>query len=505
MNSWSVSQGVRVAAAAVLELRRRQRERAEATETMSLNEFVRGAWHVLEPGKFLSNWHIDAICDHLEACARFEVKKLLVNIPPRCSKSLTCAVFFPAWLWTRRPEERMMFSSYSHDLAQRDSVKTRDLIQSNWYQERWGHVFKLKGDVNAKERFETDKTGFRVASTVGGRNTGEGASFVVADDPHKVLEAESEALRSSVVRWWTESMPSRFNDPDRTAWIVIMQRVHQSDLSGELLARELGYEHLCLPARYEPGDSKRATSIGFTDPRTTEGELLWPERLGESLLDDLENTLGEYAFAGQFQQRPAPRSGGMFHPENIVVEEVAPSDITRKVRFWDKAASEGTSSCWTVGVLMGVAKGGRFWVLDVARVRAATDKRDAVIRQTAELDGIGVEQVAEFEGGSGGKDAALAFIRMLAGFKCATVHPTGSKEVRAQPFASQVNGGNVSAVKGAWNAAYFDEIGLFPASKYKDQVDASSGAFGRLNRATPLAADCGSVRKVGGGLYGASF
>jgi hypothetical protein len=270
--------------------------------TRSLREFVRQAWHVVEPATpFVPGWHIDAICAHLEAVTRGEIRNLLINVPPRHMKSLLVSVFWPAWEWIRWPERRWLYSSYVGALSIRDSLKCRRLIESPWYRARWSHVFSLTGDQNAKMRFDNDRSGYRLSTSVGGAVTGEGGDRIVCDDPHKVDEVESDAARKTAIDWWDVAMSTRVNDPKTSAMIIVMQRCHQRDLSGHLLEKG-NFEHLCLPAEYE--GPTRATSIGFSDPRTEQGELLWPERFGPQEIAELKINLGSYAAAGQLQQRP---------------------------------------------------------------------------------------------------------------------------------------------------------------------------------------------------------
>jgi hypothetical protein len=275
----------------------------------NLRDFVRLAWHVVEPStSFMDGWHIDAITDHLQAITRGEIRNLLINVPPRHMKSLLVSVFWPCWEWLRCPQRRWLFSSYAASLSIRDSVKCRRLIESPWYQANWGDRFALTGDQNAKARFENDRTGYRLSTSVGGAATGEGGDRIICDDPHNVHEAESDAVRKATLDWWDVVMSTRLNNPKTAAKVIVMQRCHQLDLSGHLLEQG-GWEHLCLPAEHE--GTVFESSIGWTDPREQVGELLWPERFGIPEIADLKRSLGSYAAAGQLQQRPSPAEGGI--------------------------------------------------------------------------------------------------------------------------------------------------------------------------------------------------
>lgn len=282
----------------------------------SLAEYTRQAWHLVEPATpYSHNWHIEAISEHLEAVSLGQIQDLIINIPPRCMKSLTTCVMWPTWTWTHYPESRWMFLSYDQTLSTRDSLKCRRIIQSLWYQQRWGHVFQLTGDQNQKTRFENDKAGFRMSSSTGGGATGEGGQFIVVDDPLKAGDGESDLKREEVNTWWGETMSTRSNDPKARRRVIIMQRLHDRDLVGYVLERMQEeeypqYELLCLPMEYEP--NRCILTTGWEDPRTEPGELLWPERYDEKENRRLKAELGETGYSSQMQQNPVPAGGGIF-------------------------------------------------------------------------------------------------------------------------------------------------------------------------------------------------
>lgn len=310
----------------------------------SFREFVKGAWHVVEPGKeYVGGWHIDAICDHLSYVSFGDIKDLVINVPPRHSKSTIVAVMWPAWQWTWKPTEQWMFATYAQDLTIRDSVKCRRLITSRWYQERWGHVFQISSDLNQKKRFDNDKNGYRLATSVEGQATGEGGDKIVIDDPHNMAEIHSDVQRGNVLDWWQNVMPTRGNDPKRVNRVIIAQRGHHMDLCGHVLAQG-GWVHLNLPGyfmpktrcityalkdgartypmyernrkpgQYKVGDDMPPLKKGqeiFRDPRTKEDELLAPNRFGPDEMADLAKELTERAFAAQIQQTPSAEGGNI--------------------------------------------------------------------------------------------------------------------------------------------------------------------------------------------------
>lgn len=458
------------------------------TSEDSLINFSEVVWGIIEPGRpFVRGWAIEAICEHLEAVSRGQIRKLLINVPPGLMKSLSTNVLWPAWEWgpRNRPDLRYIGASYSQDLTIRDNRRCRQIIESPLYQALWGDRFNLVADQNAKVRYDTDQRGFKIATSIGGLGTGERGDRFIIDDPHNVKTAESDTKLEEVAQWFTEVVPTRVNDIDLSAFIVIMQRVHERDVSGLILANDLGYEHLELPMEYEPS-RKCYTSIGFEDPRTEEGELLFPERFGRKGITDLKKILsswgGQYAVSGQLQQRPTPRGGGMFKVDKEEVMrravEVAPKG-GRPVRGWDIAGSTRKKSPFTASVRMKIVQD-TIYIEHVTRERKEIEEAEQHIVDTATEDRLAVDQDLPQDPGQSGKSQKRALAKRLAGLSFSFSPETGSKEDRAIPFASQWNAGNVVLVKGAWNDAYLAELAVFPRGEFKDQVDASSRAYARL-------------------------
>ena len=465
----------------------------------SLRRFVREAWHVPEPASpFVSGWHLDCIADHLEAVTRGEIRNLLINMPPRHSKSLQVGVFWPCWEWVSHPERRWLFTAYAQTLSVRDSLKCRRLIESPWFQARYGDVFHLTGDQNAKMRFDNDKTGYRIASSVGGANTGEGGDRIVVDDPHNVEEAESEVIRASTLVWWDEVMSTRGNDPRTVARVIVMQRTHEGDLSGHVLGQG-GYHHLCLPARYEPrvvvqgarvehAEPEPHTDCPFgSDPRERDGDLLWPERFDEESLAALERTMGTYAAAGQLQQRPVPREGALFksdllRPLPAGFDQIRPT--LRFVQFWDLAFSEKTSADHTAACTLGIDGGAASaYVTHVLRERIAEASLvEAMVEHIAATRPLiaGVEEGA-FKQASTQDLVRLVSQRLVqrgVAVPVLSVKVTTDKVFRAQLPAQRAALGQLYCDRTApWWPAFEAELLKFPKGASDDQVDALSGAL----------------------------
>ena len=441
----------------------------------SLATFVRQAWAVLEPGQpYVHGWHVEAMAEHLEAVTAGQITRLLINIPPGTMKSLMTGVFWPAWEWGAKGMPHIRFIGASHEatLATRDNLRMRRLVQSEWFQSLWPLAFT--GDQNEKTYFENERTGWRQSCAVKSM-TGRRGDRVGWDDPHSVEDAHSAAALEEATRVFQETLPTRLNNPDRSAIVICMQRLHEADISGLILARELGYDHLCLPMEWE--GPRKATSIGFSDPRTEVGELLFPARFPRAVVDRDKKVMGPYAVAGQFQQRPAPPSGEEFQPDLITVVDAIPAGVTQWVRGWDLAATEGAGD-WTAGVKLGKLADGRIIIADARRRQFGPHKRDDFIKKTAEGDGRGgIKQSLPQDPGQAGKTQAQWMATLLMGHNVHTSPETGDKVVRARPLASQVNAGNVLMLKAPWNDDFTAELRLFPNGLHDDQVDAAARAF----------------------------
>lgn len=331
----------------------------------SLHEFARQAWPIIEGGRqFVDGWHIRAICEHLEAVHRGELSNLLINMPPRFMKSGLIAVMYPAWEWIHKPDTQFLFASYAEKLSIRDNVKCRRVIESQWYQSRWGRRFQLVGDSNTKLRFDNDKTGYRLATSVDGTNTGEGGDVIVYDDPNSARDC-SETVLDSTINWFDQTMSSRLNDPKTGRRILVQQRLNEKDLTGHILDIEPeDWAKLILPLEFEPARrvyTIKLPSTGgklWTDPRQADGELLWPERFGPEETARLKRRLGsEYAVAGQLQQRPAPADGGIIKKGWFQWwKQELPSKLDFTLASWDTALTEKKNNAHSACTVWGVFK-----------------------------------------------------------------------------------------------------------------------------------------------------
>lgn len=489
---------------------------AEACAT-NLGRYIREAWPIVEPAtELVSSWHIDCIAEHLEAVSAGELQRLIINVPPRTMKSLSAAVFWPSWDWLTRPHLRWVFASYAGTLSQRDSMKMRRVIKSEGGREE-GTLFERIGyqgvlrllhsdpwgltkDQDAKTKYETTATGMRLATSVDAMATGEGGDRVVVDDPLSAKQARSEAERNNANTWWDETMTTRFNN-SKAAAVIVMQRLHEQDLTGHLLEKG-GWHHLCLPAEYEPQHQfVYPASVKLPsgrklpgDPRTEEGELLDPVRLGRERLAELLKDLASYGYAGQMQQRPAPAEGGMFKRHWWKRTNENPS-VEKYIASWDMrfGDSEKAASSYVVGQVWGVAGADRYLVGQIRKRLSFTETLGAV-RALNEWIPCSAKLVEKKANGAAVIDTLKHEIPGLI-----PIEPEGGKEVRAAAVEPTVEAGNVYLPAGefipappGWEPTTIDDFihehAIFPNGAHDDQVDALSQALTWLSNAPAPAA-----------------
>jgi predicted phage terminase large subunit-like protein len=446
----------------------------------SLKEFTKQAWPILEPGRaFVDGWYIGAMCEHLQAVDEGEIKRLVITVSPGAMKSRLTRVNFPLWRWTRSPHLKFLGGSYALALAERDNYYARLILQSQWYQDSFG--VKISADQGAKVNFDNEQMGGMRAISVGGATTGFRGDCNILDDAHNASEGESDAKRSEAVQWFLETFQTRVNDLNTSPIIVIGQRIHEEDVPG--VAIEMGYEHLNIPMEWDE-TYRKPTSIGWTDPRTKEGELMAPDRFSAEAVDRLKKALGPYAAAAQLQQHPVPRKGGLFQVDAIEQIDELPDEPFLFVRAWDLAGTQG-GGAYTAGVKLAFGrKSERFYIVDVRRKQVSHAGVKQMIEDAAEDDGIETQIILPQDPGAAGRAVADDLVAMLAGYNVKVEPQSGDKETRAKPFASQVERGHVAILKRVWTKPFLDEVRFFPKGKYKDMADAASSAFNAL---APLA------------------
>ena len=349
----------------------------KSTYEHSLKDFIVDAWKVLEPANsFSHNWHIDMMVEYLEAVSAGEITRLIINIPPRHMKSIAVTVCWPCWEWTRTPWRRWIFTSYSGDLALKHSVDRRTLINSEWYQKYWASRFKLKKDQNQKSEFLNDKTGSMVAASVGGRLTGLGGDRIIIDDPINPEKSHSRIEREKAIRYYDQTLHSRLDNPAQGAIVLVMQRLHEEDLTGHLVAKELGFEQVVVPSIAEE-ETKIVFPRSGREIHRKEGDLIWPSRFPDPVVRATQKALGTYGFSSQYQQKPVPKEGGIFKEQwwRYYSPDLLPVILNvakEKVIFVDSAFKEKEENDWSVAAAWArVAESGNFpsgfYLLDIWR------------------------------------------------------------------------------------------------------------------------------------------
>lgn len=328
--------------------------------------FVKRAWPHIIPDPLQWNWHMDAICDHMQALAEGGIpsNRLLINVPPGTSKSTLVGIMYSAWLWgpCGQPWHRYIGVAHEQGLAVRDNRLTRELVVSEWYQRLW--PIRFKSDQNEKLYFENDARGFRQACAIKSI-TGRRGHTIGIDDPLSPEKAHSETDRETALRVMSETIPLRLNSPSTSSIVMVMQRLHERDPAGFVLSEGLGYEHVCIPMEFEPA-RRHYTCIGWTDPRTDDGDLMFPDRFPREVVERDKRALGSYAYAGQMQQRPSPAGGGVFRDEWWRYLDALPRLQYRTI-YADTAQKTKTANDYSVLQCWGKSEEGQAVLIDMIR------------------------------------------------------------------------------------------------------------------------------------------
>ena len=412
--------------------------------------------------RWIRGRHHQVICDALMRVYEGKCRRLIINIPPRYSKTQLAVIDFIAWCFGKHPDCEFIHTSYGASLAEKNSAEIREMMLSDEYRAIFPDTVLSSEKIT---HWKTTAGGSMYSAGSMGSITGYGAGkhrdgfsgAIIVDDPIKADEALSDTVRPKVKDWFQNTLESRKNSRE-TPIILIMQRLHEDDLAGWLLDGGNGeeWEHISIPAI------------------DSEGNALWPEKHSIEELRRMEQA-APYVFASQYMQSPAPLDGGIFKPGKLEVIDAMPVDV-QWVRGWDLASSKNEGD-YTAGARLGRTQDGRYIIADIARDRLAPDARDALIKNTATLDGMKVRISIPQDPGQAGKTQSLYMTRLLTGYRVKTSPETGDKVTRAEPFASQVNVGNVLMVRGSWNIPLVEEMRMFPNGRHDDQIDALSRAF----------------------------
>lgn len=433
--------------------------------------FIQRCFHELNPqAQFLWNWHIEVLAAKLEACRQGKIRRLIINIPPRHLKSLCASIALPAFWLGHAPATQLMCVSYGQELSDKLARDCRTIVMSQWCQSLF--PLRLSSQKQAVQEFVTTAQGFRLATSIGGVLTGRGADVIIIDDPLKPEEALSETQRRNVNEWYDHTLYSRLNDKENGCIILIMQRLHEEDLVGHVLAQE-HWEVVSFPAIAERHEEHVIeTPLGVSRFKRQIGDILHPERESRETLDRIRQTLGEYNFAGQYQQAPAPLGGGLV--KEAWIRRYGPSERPEKfdqvVQSWDTANKPTELSDYSVCTTWGV-KDKRYYLLHVLRKKLDYPNLKRAVREQREAFSASVVLIEDKASGTQLiQELVEERVQAITRFK-----PEGDKLMRLHAQTGAIENGFVYVPQEAhWLAEFIHELTTFPNSKYDDQVDATS-------------------------------
>jgi predicted phage terminase large subunit-like protein len=449
-----------------------------------LYSFIERAFYELNPETaYVPAWHIELIAAKLEACARGDIRRLIINLPPRHLKSHCISIAFVAWYLGHYAARHVICASYGKDLAEKLARDCRSLMQSAWYQAAF--ATRLSPVRQAVDDFMTTELGTRLATSVGGVLTGRGADLIVIDDPLKPDEALSESQRKAVNSWYDNSLLSRLNDKNKGCIIVTMQRLHQDDLVGHVLEQE-GWDVLSLPAiAEEPQSFVFHSALGKRIVHRRIDEPLHAGRESLAILENIRRTIGEYNFASQYQQSPIAQGGAIIKAKWLLTCEPAdwPTSFTRIVQSWDTANKATEFSDFSVCTTWGV-KDKRFYLLDVVRKRLEfPDLKKAVIAQRERWN---ANKVLIEDKASGTQLIQELKREGVPNIEPYMPLPNMDKQMRLHAQSTAFESGQVLLPKYAtWLDDYTRELLGFPGSKHDDQVDSTTQALHYLRKQRP--------------------
>ncbi len=438
----------------------------DALLRVRLASFVQRTFMAVDPGAvFLPNWHIDLLAEYLEACTRREIKRLIINMPPRYLKSIAVSVAWPAWVIGHDPSAKFLCASYSDKLSLKHSVDCRLVLQTAWYKRAFPSVYLVK-DQNEKSKFVTTGRGHRIATSTGGTATGEGGDYLIVDDPHNPKQAQSTVEREKALTWFDQTFYSRLNDKKQGVIVVIMQRLHEKDLSGHLLAQG-GWEHLKIPAIAE---ERTVIAFGRVHKAREVGDLLHPLRESATEMALTKRALGTYGFAGQYQQTPVPAEGGMIKQAWLNRYLKAPDKFSQIIQSWDTAYKPSQLHDPSVCTTWGVANDG-YYLLDVWCDRADYPSLKSKVQhlyQVWQPSAILIEDKASGQ-------SLIQELKASTRLPVIAVLPEGDKLTRLSAESAKFEAGLVFLPQTAlWLAEYEQELVTFPYAAHDDQVDSTS-------------------------------
>ena len=443
---------------------------------LSFYEFFIQAWHIVEPSIELStNWHHKYLCDILQKEAeriianKPKTKDIVINIPFRSTKSLLVTVMFPVWAWIKNPKFRFITASYSADLSIEHATRSRDIINSDWFKDRWADIFHIKKDQNLKARYENNFLGVRRATSVGGTVTGQGGDFLLVDDPVSPQHAASEIERENANEWYRTTFYSRLNNPLTGVRIVIMQRIHDNDLSGFLLSNgnsRLKYKHICIPAELSDDLKPKILKDNYD-----ENGLFWSDRFSRDILDDYKQALGSYGYAGQLMQTPTPLNSGMIRSDWFKIDQYKHTTEQTTVDFVIDPAYTANEKNDPSALLAYTFKDNKWQIIDCVNVYKEFPELVKFIPQWVAKNGYTNRSRVYVEPKASGKSIVQTLKKETGLNVREDKPPSKDKVARVQDISASLETGRVSLLKGDWNEEFLQQLIKFPSAKHDDMVD----------------------------------
>ena len=434
-----------------------------------LSCFIRGAFNVLNPGADLHwNWHLSLIAEYLEHVTTGRIKRLIINMPPRALKSTCISICWPAWLLGHNPATRIICASYSQKLSEKFSIETRNLIQSPFFNSIFSDV-KIAADQNQRAKFLTDKRGFRLATSINGALTGEGGDFLILDDPHNASQIYSVKRREAAISWFLQSFSTRLDNKKEGRIIVVMQRLHEHDLTGVLLSAN-SWEVLKIPA-FSEGVHKYY--INSTEKIFCENEFLHKDREDIAEIERAKGDLGAQMFSAQYLQQPLLADSGMIKKDWIQLysKEMLLEDFDCVMQSWDTGIKSTDQNSYTVGTTWGMHDKNHY-LLDVYRDRLEyPELKRAVLSMASKFD---VDKIL-IEDKASGQSLIQDLRREHPHLPIVAVQVGKDKVTRFSRVTPIFENRRVFVDKNAsWRIDYEKELLSFPHGAHADQVDSTS-------------------------------
>jgi predicted phage terminase large subunit-like protein len=447
-----------------------------------LKSFVRKVFtEVSGASEYQDNWHIDMICSKLIDMRDGEYNRLVVNIPPRCLKSVICSVALPAWLLGHDPALNIICISYSGDLSEKLAGDCRNIMTSPWYQQAFPNT-RIDISHHAVDNFRTTVGGGRFSTSTGGTLTGMGAEWIIIDDPIKSSDAMSETVRDKCNEWYRSTLLSRLNNKSTGKILLIMQRLHEADLSGHILDTDDSYQHIKIPMVAEQDETLRINPMSVLEPKYIMrkiGDLLHPERDNLSIVESLRSGMGEYAFAGQYQQNPAPMGGGLIKQQWLHWYPAPKTDgFSKIIMSWDTASKTGENNAYSACITLGVTYDRKFYVLDCWRDRLNFPQLVRKVKERFEATYAAYKIKPELIVEDASSGTQLIQELKTGSMAVTAIKSVQDKIVRLSGISPQIENGNCMfpGYNPPWWKEFQHELLTFPTSRFADQCDALSQA-----------------------------